>query len=32
VMKTETNGGNTVQIFDNNYYFKVTRWVQRLIW
>jgi hypothetical protein len=25
VMKTETNGGNTVQIFDNNYYFKVTR-------
>jgi hypothetical protein len=25
VMKTETNGGDTVQIFDNNYYFKVTR-------
>jgi hypothetical protein len=25
VMKTETNGGDNVQIFDNNYYFKVTR-------
>lgn len=25
VIKTETNGGNTVQLFDNNYYFKVTR-------
>lgn len=25
LVKTETNGGNTVQIFDNNYYFKVTR-------
>jgi hypothetical protein len=25
VMKTETNGGDTVQIFDNNFYFKVTR-------
>jgi hypothetical protein len=25
VIKTETNGGDTVQIFDNNYYFKVTR-------
>lgn len=25
VIKTETDGGDTVQIFDNNYYFKVTR-------
>jgi hypothetical protein len=25
VVKTETDGGDTVQIFDNNYYFKVTR-------
>lgn len=25
VIKTETNGGDNVQIFDNNYYFKVTR-------
>ena len=25
VIKTETDGGNNVQIFDNNYYFKVTR-------
>lgn len=25
LVKTETDGGNTVQIFDNNYYFKVTR-------
>lgn len=25
VIKTETDGGNTVQLFDNNYYFKVTR-------
>jgi hypothetical protein len=26
VVKTETSGGNTVQMFDNNYYFKVIRW------
>jgi hypothetical protein len=25
VVKTETNGRDTVQLFDNNYYFKVTR-------
>lgn len=25
VLKIETNGGDNVQIFDNNYYFKVTR-------
>lgn len=25
VIKTETNGGDTVQLFDNNYYFKVVR-------
>lgn len=25
VVKTETDGGNNVQVFDNNYYFKVTR-------
>ena len=25
LIKTETDGGDTVQIFDNNYYFKVTR-------
>lgn len=25
VIKTEDDGGNNVQIFDNNYYFKVTR-------
>lgn len=25
VIKTETDGGDTVQLFDNNYYFKVTR-------
>lgn len=25
LVKTETDGGNTVQIFDNNYYFKVIR-------
>lgn len=25
VLKVETNGGDTIQIFDNNYYFKVTR-------
>jgi hypothetical protein len=25
VVKTETDGGNNVQIFDNEYYFKVTR-------
>lgn len=25
LIKTETDGGNTVQIFDNNYYFKVIR-------
>jgi len=25
VIKTETDGGDNVQIFDNNYYFKVTR-------
>jgi hypothetical protein len=24
-LKVETDGGDTVQIFDNNYYFKVTR-------
>jgi hypothetical protein len=25
VVKTETDGGDTIRIFDNNYYFKVTR-------
>ncbi len=25
VIKTETDGGNSIQMFDNNYYFKVTR-------
>lgn len=25
VIKMETDGGNNIQIFDNNYYFKVTR-------
>lgn len=25
VLKVETDGGDTIQIFDNNYYFKVTR-------
>jgi hypothetical protein len=25
VIKVETNGGDTVQTFDNNYYFKVIR-------
>jgi hypothetical protein len=25
VLKVETDGGDTVQIFDNSYYFKVTR-------
>jgi hypothetical protein len=25
VIKVETDGGDTVQIFDNNYYFKVIR-------
>jgi hypothetical protein len=25
LIKTETSGGNAVQLFDNNYYFKVTR-------
>jgi hypothetical protein len=25
VLKIETNSGDTIQIFDNNYYFKVTR-------
>lgn len=25
LVKTETEGGNVVQLFDNNYYFKVTR-------
>jgi len=27
VIKIETEGGDRVQLFDNNYYFKVTRWV-----
>jgi hypothetical protein len=25
VIKTETDGGNTSQVFDNQYYFKVSR-------
>jgi hypothetical protein len=31
VIKIETDNGDNVQIFDNNYYFKVVRWVSQLI-
>jgi hypothetical protein len=27
VVKVESDNGDNVQIFDNNHYFKVTRWM-----
>jgi hypothetical protein len=28
LMRVDTSGGDVSQIFDNNYYFKVSRWFE----